>query len=331
MKYKQVAAMPELSFSAVGFGCWGISGGDVWNGTTDADSIRTVQAAVDLGINLFDVAPVYGLGHAEEILGQALQGRRDKVIIASKCGLVWGDDQNVTVNLTAESLMTEIDQSLQRLQTDYIDIYQMHWPDPDTPEEETMAALEEIKAAGKIRYIGVTNFGIDRMQKCMAAGSIASHQGLFSLLEPNPEEYHTIPLEYRTADEILPFVQEHGLAFFPYSPLFQGLLTDSFEPTGNFDDNDVRSENPKLVGDLFDRYYEISLKLRAFAADIGRPLNQVAINWLISQDAVTSVIAGGQTVEHVQQNAAAAEWALTADQLATIDTILEPYRQEGLL
>ena len=123
MKYKTVPAMPGLSFSTVGFGCWGISGGDVWNGTTDAESIRTVQTAVDLGINLFDVAPVYGLGHAEEILGQALKGRRHEVIIASKCGLVWDGAKNVTNNLKKASLMKEIDDSLRRLQTGYCLLY----------------------------------------------------------------------------------------------------------------------------------------------------------------------------------------------------------------
>ena len=218
MKYKTVPAMPGLSFSAVGFGCWGISGGDVWNGTTDAESIRTVQTAVDLGINLFDVAPVYGLGHAEEILGQALKGRRHEVIIASKCGLVWDEAKNVTLNLKKASLMQEIDDSLRRLQTGYIDIYQMHWADPDTPEEESMEALEAIKASDKIRHIGVTNFSLDRTKRCMSAGTITSHQGLYNLLEHNPTHYHNIPLEYRTADEVLPFCTENSLAFFPYNP-----------------------------------------------------------------------------------------------------------------
>ena len=331
MKYKTVPAMPGLSFSAVGFGCWGISGSDFWNGTTDAESIRTVQTAVDLGINLFDVAPVYGLGHAEEILGQALKGRRHEVIIASKCGLVWDEDKNISLNLKKASLMQEIDDSLRRLQTGYIDIYQMHWPDPDTPEEESMEALEAIKASDKIRHIGVTNFSLERTKRCMSAGTITSHQGLYNLLEHNPTHYHNIPLEYRTSDEVLPFCAENGLAFFPYSPLFQGLLTEAFKATDNFDENDARAANPKLTGNTFDTYFTIATKIRKLSAEIGQPVNQLAINWLINQDAVTSVIAGGQTVEHVTQNAAAASWDLSNDVIALIDQILAPHQVSGLV
>ena len=331
MNYKSVLAMPDLSFSTVGFGCWGISGGDVWNGTTDAESIRTVKKAIELDINFFDVAPVYGLGHAEEILGQALKGHRHEVIIASKCGLVWDESNNITRNLKKTSLMQEIDGSLRRLQTDYIDIYQMHWPDPDTLEEEYMEALEAIRASDKIRHIGVSNFSIERTKRCMSFGTITSHQGLYNLLEHNPTHYHKIPLEYRTADEVLPFCSENGLAFFPYSPLFQGLLTETFKAAENFDENDARAANPKLNGNTFDAYFTIATEICELAAAIGQPVNQLAINWLINKDAVTSVISGGQTVQHVTQNAAAASWDLSNDVITLIDQILAPHRVSGLV
>ena len=144
----------------------------------DEDSIKTVQKAVDLGVNFFDVAPIYGMGHVEEILGKALKGRRESVLVASKCGLVWDDRKNVTINLTATSIHQEIDDSLRRLQTDYLDLYQMHWPDPNTPIEETISALEEIKKSGKIRHIGVSNFSVDLTRQAMAVGTVTSHQGL---------------------------------------------------------------------------------------------------------------------------------------------------------
>ena len=326
MKTKKVAAMSELEFSAVGFGCWGISGGDVWNNTTDENSIKSVQKAVDLGINFFDVAPVYGFGHAEEILGRALKGHRDEVIVASKCGLVWDDQQNITNNLTAANVRREIDDSLRRLQTDYIDIYQLHWPDPATPIEETMAALEGIKEAGKIRHIGVSNFSLKLTQQAMGTGNIVSYQGLYNMLERNPDSYHNIPLTYRVEDEILPYCLENGLAFFPYSPLFQGLLTDSFKAGGNFDKNDVRSANPKLVGDTFNTYFEISEKLRAFAQEINRPLSQIAINWLVNQKAVTSIICGAQIPEHVEENVGSVAWELTDGMTARLAEILDSYR-----
>ncbi len=331
MKTKRVAALPDLEFSAIGFGCWGISGGDVWNDTTDENSIRAVQKAVELGVNFFDVAPVYGLGHAEEVLGQALKGRRQEVLIASKCGLVWDDQKNVTNNLTAASINSEIEDSLRRLQTDYIDIYQIHWPDPETPIEETMEALAKLKTSGKIRHIGVTNFSLDLANQAMAVAPIVSHQGLYNMLERNPTSYHNIPLTYRVEDEIFPHCREHGLAFFPYSPLFQGLLTGKFQATNNFDEQDVRSANPNLVGDKFRQYFEIAERLNAFAQEIGKPLNQVALNWLINQEAVTSIISGAQTVEHVEQNVGSVTWVLTEDMMQQIAGIISPYQEAGVI
>jgi len=331
MKFKAVDAMPGLSFSAVGFGCWGISGGDTWNGTNDAESIRTVRAAVDLGVNLFDVAPVYGAGHAEVVLGEALEGRRDEVLIASKCGMVWDEHGVVRLDLSPQSITREVEQSLRRLRTDHLDLYQMHWPDPETPVEASMEALEALRSAGKIRHIGVTNFSAERTERCVSVAPVTSHQGLYNMLEHDPVAYHGIPLEYRTASEILPMVSRQGMAFFPYSPLFQGLLTDDFKHTGNFDHNDVRAANPKLNGELFTVYFEIAQALRAFAREIGRPLSHLAINWLAAQDAVTSVIAGGQTVQHVTQNAAAVAWDLTPEMSDQIEQILAPYDAKGLL
>ncbi len=331
MKYKTVPALPDLSLSAVGFGCWGISGSDVWNQTDDAHSRQTIHQALDQGINFFDVAPIYGKGHAEVILGDALKGKRNEVIIASKCGLLWDDQGQVTNNLTRASILKEIDDSLRRLQTDYLDLYQLHWPDPETPLEETMSTLEALRTQGKIRYIGVSNFSVARTQEAMRYAPVASYQGLYNLLEHNPEHYHSIPLEYRTRDEVLPFCQEHGLAFLPYSPLFQGLLTGTFQASGNFDEHDARAANPKLNGETFLLYYEQVEALKAFAHRLGQPLNQVAINWLIAQDAVTSVISGGQLPEHVDQNVGSVHWELTPEQQQELEALLTPLKEAGYL
>lgn len=326
MKMKQVNAL-DYEFSAVGFGCWAAGGTIVWNDADDAETIRTIHRAIDLGINFFDVAPVYGFGHAEAMLGQALRGRRQQVIIASKCGLRWDDAGNIVNDLRPERILREIDDSLRRLNTDYIDIYQMHWPDPDTPIADTMQALLRIQQAGKIRHIGVSNFSISLTNEVRQYGEIVSHQGLYNMLERDPSSYHTIPLDYRTEAEILPDCLQHGIAFFPYSPLFQGLLTDYFKPQHQFDEKDVRSANPKLNGKLFQRYYDIRAELLAFAQKIGKPLSQIAINWLIEQPGVTSVICGAQTVAQVEQNAASADWTLTPDLMDEIETILQPYQE----
>lgn len=322
MKMKQVARIEE-ALSAVGFGCWAI-GGD-WNNTIDQASIEAVQQAVDLGINFFDVAPVYGFGHAEEVLGKALKGRRNKVLIASKCGLVWDQHRNIRNDLTTQNVHREIDDSLRRLQTDYIDLYQLHWPDPQTPIAETMQTLNAIKEAGKIRYIGVSNFSVELTRQAMEVGTIVSHQGLYNLLERNAESYHRIPLIYRAEREILPFCQEQGMAFLPYSPLFQGLLTGTFKASGNFDHTDMRANNPKLTGDEFRVYFEMTEQLKRFARAIEKPLVQIAINWLIRQEPVTSVLCGAQNRQHVEENAASIAWELTDEMARHIEDILAPY------
>jgi aryl-alcohol dehydrogenase-like predicted oxidoreductase len=193
-----------------------------------------------------------------------------------------------------------------------------------------MAALLEIQAAGKIRHIGVSNFSVELTGQAMEVGPVASYQGLYNLLERNPDSYHNIPLDYRIENEILPFCLEQGLVFFPYSPLFQGLLTDGFKLSGNFDEHDARAANPKLVGDTFKTYFEISEKLRAFAQEIGKPLSQLAINWLINQPAVTSVICGAQNTAHVEQNVGSVAWELTDEMMARIAEILQPYRDAGV-
>jgi len=321
---KQVPAL-DVALSAVGFGCWAAGGSIVWNGADDDVTIRTIQRGMDLGINFFDVAPVYGFGHAETTLGRALGNRRSQVVIGSKCGLRWDDAHTIVNNLRPESIRQEIDESLRRLQTDYIDIYQMHWPDPATPIGESMGALLELQAAGKIRHIGVSNFSRTLADEARRYGAIVSHQGLYNLLEHNPTHYHSIPLAYRTKDEILPHCQEHGLAFFPYSPLFQGLLTEQFKAENQFDSRDVRSANPKLNGSLFQVYYAIRAEVMDFARRIGKPLSQVAINWLIDQPAVTSVICGAQTIAQVEENAASATWSMTPAMRAELEQILQAH------
>lgn len=175
---KRNVGKTDLEATVIGYGCWVVSGKEFWTGTDDKNSVQAIETAYDKGINFFDVAPVYGFGHAEKLLGKALKGKRDKVIIASKCGLVWDESRNISNLLSKDSLLEEIDASLRRLSTDYIDIYQMHWPDYSTPIEETMETLNKIKAAGKIRYIGASNFPVKLLNEARKYGEIVSHQCL---------------------------------------------------------------------------------------------------------------------------------------------------------
>ena len=233
MLYKKVK-MIEEEISVIGVGCWNF-GGD-WDSTDDRKSVDIIHRAIDLGINFFDVAPVYGWGHSEQVLGMALkQGRlRDKVLIASKGGLLWNDAHETTNNLSKKSLMKEIDQTLTRLQTDHIDIYQMHWPDPNVPLEETAEALEEIKQAGKIRYVGLSNFSQADVERMRKLTPVHCQQSLYNMLERNTTSYHGIPLEYRTEAEVLPAVRKHGQAFLPYSPLSRACWRVSSIPGSPF-------------------------------------------------------------------------------------------------
>jgi aryl-alcohol dehydrogenase-like predicted oxidoreductase len=324
MLYKKVGMIKE-EISAIGLGCWNFGG--QWDNEIGDNSIKIVHAAIDNGVNLFDVAPVYGFGTSEEILGSALQnGKREKVLIASKCGLIWNDEKEISNNLTKTSILEEIDDSLKRLKTDYIDIYQLHWPDPKTPIEETVSALEEIKESGKIRYIGLSNFGQDDAEEFMSMIEINAQQSLYNMLERNTGSYHNIPLAYKTEEEVLPAVKKHQQAFLPYSPLFQGLLAGKFKRGGNFSKNDIRNANPKLKGELFDKYFEAALKLREFADAIGRPLNEIAFNWLRQKDEVTSIIAGASKISQLEKNIDSTKWDLTQNEIEKIEVIIDQFK-----
>ena len=323
MIYKKVRRIEE-QISAIGMGCWNF-GGD-WDGYDEKKTIKIVHAAIDYGINLFDIAPVYGFGESERILGKALKGgRRQKVIIASKCGLSWYENKETYNDLSKKRILREIDESLMRLGTDYIDIYQLHWPDKNTDLEETISALEEIKKAGKIRYIGLSNFSKADIEKIMSMTEISVLQGLYNMFERNAKSYHNIPLDYRTEREILPLVKEHGLAFLPYSPLFQGLLAGRFLDGRKFSKEDIRNANPKLVSEDFEIYLEGAKRLDEFSKEIGRPMNEIALNWLRQKDEVSSIIAGASSVEQLEENLNSLTWDLSEEELKNIDKIIEPF------
>lgn len=318
----------NLEASIIGFGCWVISGKDFWTGTSDESSIRAVQKAYDMGINYFDVAPVYGFGHAEELLGKAINKKRGKVIIASKCGLVWDDERKITNLLSKQSIFREIDNSLRRLGTNYIDIYQMHWPDYNTNIEEIMEALNQIKKAGKIRYIGASNFPLTLLKEARKYGEIISHQCLYNMIDRNADSYHSIPLNYKTEEEIIPDCRKNKIAFIPYSPLCQGLLTGAFKTRENFDEKDVRNANPELKGRKLNRNLKIVEELKKIADRLGKPLSQLALNWLIKNEAVTTIIAGATKIAHIKDNVESAAWELDNETYKEINSILDKFQKK---
>ena len=325
MIYKKASKIKE-GISAIGLGCWNF-GGD-WDGFDEQKYIEIVHAALDSGINFFDVAPVYGWNKSEKILGKALKGNRDKALIATKAGLLWNENRETRNDLSKVSLLKEIDESLNRLQVDYIDIYQMHWPDPSVSLEETADALNIMRKAGKIKYVGLSNFAQKDVEEMMRYTDVECQQSLYNMLERNTSSYHGIPLEYACEDEVVPNVLKWGQVFLPYSPLFQGLLTGRFSQGNNFSKDDIRNANPKFVGSAIDKYLYAADKIKKVADEIGRPMSQVALNWLRQNPAVTSIISGASSVQQLEKNVESCSWDLDEVTLKKLDIITKPFTKD---
>ncbi|USB33715.1 aldo/keto reductase [Paenibacillus sp. YPG26] len=302
----------DLHTSVIGFGAWA-AGKAGWGDVSDNQIERAIHRAHELGVNFFDTAPVYGFGESEQIVGRTLKPIRDKVILATKFGLTWDDAGSIRNDVSRENIVREVEDSLRRLQTDYIDLYQVHWPDPSgaTPFEETFDTLNQLAQQGKIRYIGVSNFSVEQLTKAAAISPVVSLQSLYNILQRDVEQGP------------LPYAAEKGIGFIPYSPLAQGLLTGKFNPGNKPKEDDVRSVLNPLFGEA---EYELNLtkvqKLSEIAGRYGKPLGQLAINWLLANPAVSSVIAGAKTAEQVEENAGAAQWKITAEDVEEINQLL---------
>ncbi|MFA5261337.1 MAG: aldo/keto reductase [Candidatus Omnitrophota bacterium] len=300
MKYtKDIHA--GLRISALTLGTW-VHGGDSWGGSDNEVSLNAIHAALDAGVTCIDTAPVYGQGQAETLVGQAIKGRRDKVIIATKCGLI-PQGRRVMISLKAATIRDEVEHSLRRLGTEYIDLYQCHWPDPKTPLEETMSAMRKLRVEGKIRQIGVSNFSLAQLKEAMTYAPIFSAQNQLSALT------HDI------IGELLPFCRNAGLAVFAYGALGGGVLTGKYALPPVLDKSDARSFFYKFyTGEPFQK---AQAALDAFRK-IGRPFNQTAINWVRQQPGVSSVVVGCRTGQQVNDNMSATDWDLSEENMESI-------------
>jgi aryl-alcohol dehydrogenase-like predicted oxidoreductase len=323
MKMHKPARFGE-EISAIGFGSWGISG--AWGEQDEPAYIRTIRAAIDHGITFLDTAPVYGLGVSEQIIGKALEGIRDKVFLASKCGLSWSG-KRVSHDLSPVSLKAEIEASLKRLNCDYIDLWQVHWPSDDYSLDDALEAIGQVRSSGKVRFLGLSNFSAKDLEYAHRAIGIDSYQGLFNMFEQNAPEYHGIDLRYRVKSEILPLVKREGMAFLPYSPLMQGMLAGGIGADSVFAKKDVRRANPRLTPENRKDYLDILEKLRPIAADRGISLAQLALLWTINVEGVGSVIAGARSVEHVVKNAEAADIPDQKSIISEVEAVLDGYRE----
>ncbi|OZM58419.1 aldo/keto reductase [Lottiidibacillus patelloidae] len=305
----------DIDASVIGFGAWA-AGKTGWGNVDENEVKDAILRAVDLEVNFFDTAPVYGYGESERIIGEALQNVREQVYIATKCGLLWDEKGKVQKHNGKESILKEVDASLKRLNTDYIDLYQVHWPDVNTPISETMDALNEILHMKKVKYVGVSNFSAEQMEEAKIYAPIISLQSQYSILKRKVE------------NEDIPFVEREGMSLIPYSPLAQGLLTGKFSKDFIIDEKDVRAFNPLFKEEAFAKNLEIVEKMKPIAEKYDRPLSQVAVNWLLSKKVVSSVICGARNAAQVEENTNASEWKLAKEDVAFIDSLLES-RSEG--
>lgn len=306
MQYRALGKT-ELNVSAVGLGTWAMGGGTDWGSADDAASLNTVSAALEAGINLIDTAPVYGFGHAEEIVGRALKGRRDKVILATKCGLV-RFEKGVNHWLKPDSVARELDASLTRLQTDYIDLYQIHWPDPKTPLEDTLDMLSRLRERGKVRYIGVCNFDAPSLSRALASADVACVQNAYSFLDREK------------AEDVFPVCRREGVGFMGYGSLAGGILSGKYKKEANIRRCDARSYFYRFYkGSAFARVKEITERFNKTAQAYSLPAAAVAVNWALLRAEVGCALCGARTPEQILQTAQAAGWKLTPEDLAFLD------------
>jgi len=304
-----------ITASVVAHGTWAI-GGWMWGGTDVRKSVCSIQASLDAGVNFIDTAPAYGLGLSERIVGEAIRGRRDKVILATKCGLVWHTgkgsffvDQNGTRMrryLGAESIRYEVEHSLRRLETDYIDLYQTHWQDSTTPIEESMGALLDLKKQGKIRAIGVSNCTVDQVKQYRSIGPVDAAQEQYSLLHRELERNY------------LPYCVRNRMAMLAYSPLANGLLSGKVDLERVFPKDDLRSHNPLFSRESRIRVKEMLDSLRPVAEKYNFTQAQLMIAWNLVQAGITHVLVGARDASQAVENARAGSVLLEAGDMMRI-------------
>jgi methylglyoxal reductase len=311
-----------IQASAVGLGTWAI-GGWMWGGTDESRSIKAIQASINGGVTLIDTAPAYGQGLAEEIVGKAIQGRRDKVVLATKCGLVWHtrkgnhffdyDGKPVHRYLGKDSIVYELEQSLKRLGTDYIDHYITHWQDPTTPVEETMEALELLKSQGKIRSIGASNTTAENVAAYVSAGQLDAIQ----------EEYSMVHRDIEST--LVPDCLANNVSILSYSSLALGLLTGKIGPDRIFTGDDQRKDNPRFSLENRQKVARLMEAIDPIAETHGATKAQVVIAWTLQQPGITFSLCGARSVEQAEENAKAGRVHLSSSDIEAISRAAETH------
>jgi aryl-alcohol dehydrogenase-like predicted oxidoreductase len=311
MEYTAIPGI-GLEVSRVALGTWAI-GGWMWGGTDEQESIRAILAALDQGINIVDTAPVYGFGRSEEIVGRAVQesGRRQSLVLATKVGLEWSEDgRKIVRNSSGERIRREAEDSLRRLRTDYIDLYQVHWPDPTVDLEETAGVLERLKEEGKILAAGVSNYSPEQMDRFRQQGSLASCQPPYNLFERGIER------------DVKPYCKQNGIVLLTYGALCRGLLTGKMTEDTTFTGDDLRQVDPKFKQPRFGQYLEAVSRLDELARDrFGKSVLHLAVRWILDQGAHIALW-GARRPQQLDPVRDVFGWEISGEDMATIDAIL---------
>jgi aryl-alcohol dehydrogenase-like predicted oxidoreductase len=311
MQTKQLG-LSDMRITPLGVGAWAMGGGGWlfgWGPQDDRESIEAIHAALDAGINWIDTAAVYGFGHSEEIVARALQDRSQKPYIFTKCSRVWNERGEIRACLLPDSIRREAEDSLRRLKVDTIDLYQVHWGEPDQDIEKAWRTMEELQRSGKVRYIGVSNFSVSQMERARSIAPITSLQPPYSMITPDVE------------NEILPYTAEHNIGVIVYSPMKNGLLSGTMtrERVAAFPSDDFRTRNPAFKEPMLSRNLRLAEFLDVIGARHGRTPGEVAIAWTLRQPAVTAAIVGIRSAAQLQGVIGAAEFRLSAAEIAEID------------
>ncbi len=302
----------DLEITPLGIGAWAMGGSGwafSWGPQDDQESIDAIHAALDRGINWIDTAAVYGLGHSEEVVARALEGRSSKPYVFTKCERVWNERGEIAKSLKESSIRKEVEGSLRRLKVDVIDLYQIHWPEPDDDIEEGWTALAKLKQEGKVRHIGVSNFNADQMKRARTIAPITSLQPPYSLISPEIEE------------SILPYAQANNIGVIVYSPMKSGLLSGAMtrERVAALPADDFRRRVPNFQEPLLSRNLELAELLRSIGNRHGRTPGEVAIAWTLRHPAVTAAIVGMRSANQVEGTIGAAEFRLNQAELDEIE------------
>lgn len=308
-----------LSTASIGFGTWPIGGTAVkegYGGVDDQEAIAAIRHAIDLGVTCFDTAPAYGLGRAERVLAEALGPRRQEVIVVTKCGIPYPEEEGkFGRNATHDHIIASVEESLRHLRSDYIDVLLIHWPDVNTPAEETMRALNGLRESGKIRHAGVSNFSNEQLADCLQYGPIVCNQVGYNLFDRRREA------------ETFPFCRERGVGIMAYGPLAHGLLTGTFTRETTFGAQDWRASGkafglPIFERDNFIKNVAVADGLKAFAEERGHTLPQLALAWVLRESAVSVALVGARKADEIATALPAASWHLSDDDVAAIERLM---------